>query len=144
MSLTSFYEGDNIGGLASISIAYHTDFSKWNPAEFLPGKSWQKFELVSEAELKCRTKDSPNGVIYIYSGFFDIHRVRNQDESLIKFVGNRAVLRIENNNGEIYLIGHPDNPVTIDEEFTTGKLPKNKNGYQFNFSVNQISPAITI
>lgn len=144
MSLINLFEGDNIGSIARIEIANHTDFESWAPAKFFKGKAWQTIQIAGEsAELKRRTKDDPNGIIYTYSGFFDIHTVRDEVETkLMPFVGKRAILRITDNNGRVYIIGKPLNPVTLEEESTTGKSVKNKNGYQFTFSVQQTSAAV--
>ena len=146
MSLIKVFEGDNIGSIAHIEIAYHTDFESWEPAKFKTGKSWQNIQITGEmAELKRKTKDDPNGLIFTYSGFFDIHMIRDEVElKLLPFVGKRAVLRITDNNKRVHIIGKPQNPVLLDEESTTGKLFKNKNGYQFNFLVNQTSAASSI
>lgn len=135
---------DNIGSLTSIEIAHHHDFISWNPAILVPTKLWQRVDFSGEAELKRKTKDTPHGPIYMYSGYFDILKICNEVEKvLLKFIGRRAILRIEDSNSQVYLIGEPNNPISLDEESSTGKLPKAKNGYQFNFSVSQTRPALS-
>ena len=146
MRLVTVFEGDNIGSIARLEIAYHTDFESWDPATFKSGKSWQSIEIGGKtAELRRKTKDDPNGIIYIYSGFFDVHMIRDEVElNLMPYVGKRTVLRITDSNGRVYIIGNIHNPVTLEEESTTGKLFKDKNGYQFNFLVNQIIAAVAV
>ena len=143
MSLVSIFEGDNIGSISNIEIAHHTDFERWHPAKFHSGNNWQNIEITGEmAELKRKTKDDPNGIIYTYSGFFDIQSIRDEVEiNLMPFIGRKSILRITDNNGRVYVIGQPKNPVLLEEESTTGKLYKNKNGYLFSFSVVQTRPA---
>lgn len=145
MTLINIFEGDNIGSIASIEIANHTDFISLNPVQFIQDKSWQNIGFTGEAELKRKTKDDPNGVIYNYSGFFDIQSIRDEVElNLMSYVGKHAILRITDNNGRVYIIGQKGNPVTLEEDSTTGKLNKSKNGYQFNFSVSQTMAANSI
>ncbi|MFN8406979.1 MAG: hypothetical protein U0X71_05805 [Sphingobacteriaceae bacterium] len=146
MRLVTVFEGDNIGSVARLEIAYHTDFESWDPATFKSGKSWQSIEITGEtAELKRKAKDDPNGIVYTYSGFFDVHAIRDEVElNLMPYVGKRAVLRLTDSNGRVYIIGKPQNPIALEEESTTGKLFKNKNGYQFNFLVSQTSPAAAV
>lgn len=143
--MNTIFEGTTIGAIACIKIAYHTDFKSFAPAVFLDGKGWEGIEIAGQAELTRKIKNTPHGLIYHYGGFFDIHRISDEVEnSLLKFVGRRAVLRLEDNNDRIYIIGEPNNPVLLEEESQTGKLPKHKNGYQFSFSVSQISLAPSI
>ncbi len=144
MNLINVFEDDNIGSIAVIEIANRTDFINLNPVKFIQGKSWKNIEFTGDAELKRKTKDDINGIIYTYSGFFEIQSIRDEVElNLIPYVGKQAILQLTDNNGRVYIIGQLNNPVTLEEDSTTGKLIKSKNGYQFNFFVTQTSLAIS-
>lgn len=145
MSL-SIFEGDNIGSIALLEIAAHTDFTGFNPALFASGKDWQIIELGNEAgELKRVSEETEHGILYTYGGGFNVHRIRQEAEAaLLPFVGQKAILRITDSNGFVSIIGEPGNPVTLKEESSSGQRYASRNGYSFSFQVSMIQPAYAV
>lgn len=138
------YEGDNFGSIASLDIAGFSDFQSFNPATFKNGKKWTAVPFKEQTGiLSIKSEETPNGPLYSYSGNFYIHNLRDQvDNALQPLIGTKSVMRITDLNGRIYVIGSPENPVTLNSNGSTGQRYTDENGQEFQFKVEQINPAL--
>ena len=134
------YEGDNIGGLAKIRIAFHTDFESFNPEVFKAGKDWLDIPFKEESgQLQPSADDSDNGIVYNYSGKFFIHRLRPEIENeLNTYLGQVSVIEITDLNDEVYIIGAPGMPVTLQLGGDTGAKYTSENGAGYQFDIDQM------
>lgn len=138
----NYYEGDNIGGIAKIRIAFHHDFESFNPAVLKVGKEWLEIPFDEEkANLQLGTDEPDNGTVFGFNGKFSLHRLRPEvNDALRKFLGQFSVLEITDMNAEVYIIGAPGVPVTLKLSGTTGTNYTNENGATYSFETEQSFP----
>ena len=141
-----FFEGNNIGGLSSIEIIEHFNIRSLKPLNLVAGKDWTLIPFKDESgQMVIRTADTDNGPVYTYSGRFFIHNMRDEvDQAMENFIGQKSIMRITDMNGRSYLIGAPGKPVTLLPNGDTGQRYVNENGMDFNFNIEQDSPAIVV
>lgn len=136
------FEGNNIGSIAKLEIAFHTDFSSFNPAVLQNGKQW--FNILFKEEsgfLKINVEETENGLVYSYSGAFFIHRIRPEVVNEVNpYLGQLTVMRITDINGEVYIIGAPGVPVTLTLDAQTGEKYTAENGSNYTFATQQSFP----
>lgn len=142
----NYYQGDNIGSLASVEIALHTDFAGFNPVNFLNGKGWTLVPFKDESgNMSFKVDETANGTVYTYAGRFFLQNLRNEvEETLYPFIGQRAVMRLIDMNGRVYIIGAPGTPVTLAVSGGTGDKYASENGQEFSFKSEQIGPALRL
>lgn len=140
------YEGDNIGSLKNIEVNGANLLTGWKPAKFPPGAAWTSIPFKDESALMTfKTEETDNGPLYIYTGTFFIHNMRDEvDEILLPFCAiTLGIFRITDMNDRVYIIGTPECPVSLNVSATTGQKYINENGTTFNFSVSQPTPAVS-
>ena len=141
-----YYEGDNIGSLKTIEIIRHDWPIAWHPVALPEAVEWINIPLKEESGIMTiKTEETDNGVIYTYAGSFFIAHLRDEvDQVLMPFCGkSESILRLTDMNDRVYIVGMPDCPAKINLSATTGQKYVNENGTAFNFSVEQIVPAIS-
>ncbi|KAA8483750.1 hypothetical protein BDE36_1786 [Arcticibacter tournemirensis] len=141
----NFHEGDNIGSIAICEIAFPFSFSSFNPAVLAIGYTWLSLPLDDQSgSLNLKVSDTDNGPVYTYSGGLKIHNLRESvDNTLYRYVASGAVMRITDMNGRIYIIGAPDEPVTVSLNGGTGEKFADENRQQMQFKIDQAHPAYT-
>jgi hypothetical protein len=144
MSL-QFHEGDNIGSILKLEAAPHYDFSGFNPVAFHFGKGWIDIPFKEESGvLQLKADDTDHGISFNYAGRFFIHKQRADVRStLYPFLGQHLILKVTDLNGEVYIIGKPGCPVTLELSATTGQRYADENGMEFQFKIEQDSVAVT-
>lgn len=145
MALITHYEGDVIGGIAKLEIAYHWDFTQFYPAVFAAGKDWKEIEALPETgELKYKAEETEHGPLYSYSGSFSVLKLSESVETaILPYIGESSILRITDNNGRIFIVGLPGAPVSLALSAGTGRKYTSQNSFDFDFSVEQVRPAVS-
>ncbi|GGH28329.1 hypothetical protein FAZ19_19750 [Sphingobacterium alkalisoli] len=143
--LFEMYEGDNVGGIATLQIAHVTDFKSFNPVVFHPGKAWREIELYPDSGLmKSDVQHGDNGTSYSYAGSFKIHHQNKKIENILdKYIGPVSVMRVTDMNRYAQVIGSPLEPVTLSRSADTGSKPTDLNHNQFSFTVAQLNAALS-
>jgi hypothetical protein len=138
------YEGDNIGSIAGFKIAHTYDLQSFNPVTFKNGRKWLDVPFKEQSgNLALKVEDTPNGPVYMYSGNFSIHNLRDQvDNEMHPFIGSNSVAMVTDLNGRVYVIGTPEIPVTLTMSGGTGQRYVDENGQEFQFKVDQIKKAL--
>lgn len=134
----NYYEGDNIGSVLSIDIAFIFDFLSVNPISFKPGRSWLKIPFKEgTGEFTISEEDSDNGVIYSCSGGFYLNRMRGEMDTFMRqYIGSISILRVTDMNGEIYILGDMDAGVTISASGGTGQNFTSENGKAYSYRID--------
>ncbi|MNK53034.1 hypothetical protein D3C87_719850 [compost metagenome] len=133
------YEGDNIGSLLSVEIAHQADFASFNPAIFKAGKDWVNVPFVPEkARFNLGEEETKNGPLFSYGGDFFLNKLRDEVfTDLHKYIGRKAVLKLTDLNGEVYIIGAPGYPCTLAFDGGTGGNYTDANGGKYQFKTDQ-------
>lgn len=132
---------DNIGSIKSIEIADISYFSGFGPVEFKSGCNWEKINFNPErAVLNQSVEDSDNGLIFKFSGQFYKSKIDSSQNTIKKYLGKRSVMKIIDQNDEVYIIGHPSYPVNISMNGSTGTKYIDENGINYSFAAEQIFP----
>jgi len=140
------HEGDNIESLKSIEVIQHDLPTSLKPLTLTIGKEWITILFKDETGImQIKTEETPNGIVFTYSGSFFIHHLRDEvDQVLLPFLGRAvSILRLTDMNDRVYIIGSPDCPVLLNLSASTGQKYVNENGGTYNFSVQQTSPAVS-
>lgn len=143
--LFEFYEGDNVGGIATLQIAHITDFAGFAPIQFKSGKGWKEIELYPDSGLlKSDVQHGDQGTSYNYAGSFKIHHQNRKTEKILdKYIGPVSIFRITDLNRYTQVIGSPSEPVTLSRSADSGSKTTDLNHNQFSFSVAQLNPALS-
>jgi hypothetical protein len=139
------FEGNNIGSLLKVEICLVNQINGYNPVTFTAGNNWFDIPFDNEnAELSISSQDTVNGMVYRYNGSFFLHRLRQEfKEKLSPYLGKRSILRITDMNNEVYILGHPGNPVRLDNSGGTGRRFSSQNGMMYSFSSDMAFEALT-
>lgn len=129
------YEGDNIGGIAELELAFTFAFSSFFPAVMRPGASWDRIAFDS-GSMSVKTSEADNGPVYNYAVAVRVHNMRDDVDAVIgKYIAAGCVARVVDLNGRVYLLGSPDMPVSLVVSGGTGEKPTDENGIDIKLSI---------
>lgn len=140
------HSGDNVGGVAQYELCHVDDLVSFYPVRFKPGRYWQCVRHVPETgTLADEELDTDNGVTYSYSGSFKRQYPSERDElDMSRYMGKCTIWRITDMNRRIYLLGTPENPVSLSRSGNRGARPSDMAHNEFKFSVVQVDRAMAV
>lgn len=133
-----YFEGNNIGGIASLEVILAQNVTNINPVQ-LSGGNWTKIPFKDQSgQYKEATEETVNGTIYTYSGSFMIPCLRDEvNEIMDAFLGRRSMIRIIDMNLRALIIGAPGMPVELTSTGTTSQNYAGENAATYEFKVTQ-------
>lgn len=141
-----FYEGDNIGGILSLDIAFYTDFISIDPAVLKAGAQWTNIPLREESgSFSEQIEYTDNGPVYTYKGGFTLTGMRAADrDELTRYLGAVSILRVRDMNLRYHIIGDLEACVTLSLSGTTGENYTNLNSLAGSFTVEMNHPSYAL
>lgn len=140
MQINSLWNGDNIGGVAKIELAFVTDFAGFRPVVFKHGVDWRKIDFLPGTALVSEDiQDTEHGLMYSYAGVFKIHRLSVlESREISRYFGQKTVFKITDLNGIEMIIGSPISPCEFLQKGSTGSKPTDMNHKEYTVSVSQM------
>lgn len=138
----NYYEGDNIGSVQRIEIAFYFDFESVRPPVLKSGRSWNNIPFKEgTGEFSISEDDTDNGIVYACSGGFFLPRMREEVDTFMRqFLGAVAVIRVTDMNGDTLILGDLGQGVSISGSGATGQNYTSENGKSYSYKIEQSYP----
>ena len=143
MNTVSYSEGNNVGGVREILMAFFGFFTTLNPVTFKPGYGWTNMEFLPDAaSCKYTAADDDNGTTHSYSLVFGFNKQSvAMYNAFAQYTRQTGICKFTDNNGLTLILGTLKNRVTIKQEGDTGAAPTNANDFKITLTWANRMPA---